>query len=33
MYGQRLTSFAEASNFYANRSIKMENGDEEMGNQ
>lgn len=32
IYGQRLTSFAEVSNFYANRSIKMENGDEEMGN-
>lgn len=31
IYGQRLTSFAEASNSCANRSIKMENRDEELG--
>lgn len=30
-YGQRLTSFAEASNFCANRYMKKQNGDEEMG--
>lgn len=32
IYGQRLTSFAEISSSYANRSIKMESRDEKMGN-